>query len=117
MRPHRVHPRRPAPDRFAGGAARDVGGRGLTIRLRDGVAPDHVAVVRDVPGVRGADASDGILHVGADEPETVAPEVVRALVANGADIVELRPERPSLERIYFEVMGVRPGAEALEDQA
>jgi ABC-2 type transport system ATP-binding protein len=95
----------------------DVGGRGLTIRLRDGVAPDHVAVVRDVPGVRGADASDGILHVGADEPETVAPEVVRALVANGADIVELRPERPSLERIYFEVMGVRPGAEALEDQA
>ena len=80
-------------------------------------APDHVAVVRDVPGVRGADASDGILHVGADEPETVAPEVVRALVANGADIVELRPERPSLERIYFEVMGVRPGAEALEDQA
>jgi len=65
-----------------------------------------------VPGVRAAESSDGVLHVGTDDPEAVAPAVVRALVASGADIVELRPERPSLERIYFDVMGVSMGADA-----
>jgi hypothetical protein len=72
--------------------------------------------VRAIPGVRAAETSDSVIHVGTDEPESVAPAVVRVLVANGADIVELRPERPSLERIYFEVMGVNPGADPLEDQ-
>ncbi len=47
----------------------------------------------------------------ADDPAAVAPAVVRALVAAGADVVEVRVERTSLERIYFEVMGVRPGAD------
>ena len=94
----------------------DVGGRGLMVRLRDSAAPDQVAAVRAIPGVRAAETSDSVIHVGTDEPESVAPAVVRVLVANGADIVELRPERPSLERIYFEVMGVNPGADPLEDQ-
>jgi hypothetical protein len=40
---------------------------------------------------------------------------VRALVAVGGDIVEVRPERTSLEQIYFEVMGVKPGADGIED--
>ena len=31
--------------------------------------------------------------------------------ARPADVVELRPERASLERIYFEVMGVTPSTE------
>jgi hypothetical protein len=40
---------------------------------------------------------------------------VRALVAAGGDIVEVRPERATLERIYFEVMGVDPRADGIED--
>jgi hypothetical protein len=36
---------------------------------------------------------------------------VRALVGAGVDIVEVRVERTSLEQIYFDVMGVRPGAD------
>ena len=92
-----------------------LGERGLAVRFRDGVAADAVAAVRALPGVRAAEPEDGLLHVGADDPEGVAPEIVRALVAAGADIVEIRPERPSLERIYFEVMGVTPGADGLED--
>ena len=55
------------------------------------------------------------MRVSGDDPETLAPAVVRALVATGADIVELRPERPTLERVYFDVMGVRPGADGIED--
>ena len=92
----------------------DLGGRGLTVRLRDDGA-DHLAAARDVRGVEGAEVDDGVLRIVTDDPEDVAPAVVRALVASGAEIVEVRPESPSLERIYFDVMGVRPGAEPLED--
>ena len=92
-----------------------LGERGLTIRLRDGVAADAVAAVRAIPGVRAAEPEDGVLRVGADDPEGIAPAVVRALVAAGADIVEIRPERPSLERIYFEIMGVKHDADGVED--
>jgi ABC-2 type transport system ATP-binding protein len=92
-----------------------VGDAGLTVRLRDGVSAEAVSAVRGVPGVRAAQPTDGLLHIGTDDPEAVAPPVVRALVASGADIVEVRPERPSLERIYFEIMGVTPGGDADAD--
>ena len=92
-----------------------LGERGLAVRLRDGVGRDAIGAVEAVAGVRAVEPADGVLHVGADDPEAVAPDVVRALVASGADVVELRLERPSLERIYFEVMGVTPGADGVED--
>jgi hypothetical protein len=56
-----------------------------------------------------------VLRIGADSPESIAPHVVRALVTAGGDIVEVRPERTSLEQIYFDVMGVSPGADGIED--
>ena len=93
-----------------------LGGRGLSVRLRRGCdLRRRSARSARSHGVRGAEMGDGVLQVGADEPESVAPDVVRALVASGADIVEVRPERASLERVYFEVMGVTPGADGLED--
>ena len=92
-----------------------LGDRRLTIRFRDGVAADVVAALQAVDGVRPAAAEDGLLHVGADDPEAIAPAVVRALVAAGVDVVEVRPERPTLERIYFDIMGVTPGADGVED--
>jgi ABC-2 type transport system ATP-binding protein len=55
-------------------------------------------------------SGDGRLVVDTTEPEAVAPAVVRALVATGADVVEVRAEQTSLEQVYFDVMGVRPGA-------
>jgi hypothetical protein len=55
-----------------------------------------------------------VLRVAADAAESIAPAVVRALVAVGGDIVEVRVERVSLERIYFDVMGVTPGADGIE---
>jgi hypothetical protein len=65
--------------------------------------------------VIATDATDGILHVRGSDPEALAPAVVRALVGADADVVELRPERPSLERVYFDVMGVTPNADGIED--
>ena len=44
----------------------------------------------------------------AAEPAAVTPALVRALVAAGADIVEVRERATTLEQVYFEVMGVRP---------
>ena len=92
-----------------------LGGRGLTVRLRDGATGDMLAAVRSVAGVDAADTLGHVLRVSTDHPETVAPTVVRALVASGAEIVELRPEQATLERIYFEVMGVRPATDGIED--
>ncbi len=92
-----------------------LGHRGLQVRLGGPASEDQVAAVRAVGGVSATEAADGLLHVGADDPESIAPAVVRALVATGADVVELHPERASLERIYFEVMGVTPGADGMED--
>jgi ABC-2 type transport system ATP-binding protein len=92
-----------------------LGGNGLAVRLRDDASPALLDAVRAVAGVRSAGTQDGRVRVAADEPEAVAPGVVRALVANGADVIEVRPEEATLERVYFEVMGVTPGADALED--
>ena len=60
------------------------------------------------------DAVDGVLRLAAPNPESVAPAAVRVLVAAGDDIVEVVIERTSLEQIYFDVMGVRPGADGIE---
>jgi ABC-2 type transport system ATP-binding protein len=92
-----------------------LGANGLTVRLGVAASDEQIAAVRAVPGVTMADLTDGLLRITADEPDAIAPAVVRALVATGADVVELRPERPTLERIYFDVMGVAPGADGIEE--
>jgi ABC-2 type transport system ATP-binding protein len=82
----------------------------LRIRLASAAGPGPVSAVQRVTGVLAVEALDGTLHVDATEPAALAPAVVRALVQAGADIVEVRVEELSLESIYFEIMGVRPGA-------
>jgi ABC-2 type transport system ATP-binding protein len=89
----------------------DLGERGLTIRLAAPAGDSVLEVLRALPGVTAAARADGHLRVGTTDPEAIAPAVVRALVAAGGDVVEVRPVRTSLERIYFEVMGVRPGSD------
>jgi len=94
-----------------------IGSHGLSIRLATTPTPAQVDVVRSIAGVTGATTLDGVLRVDTPQPDSVAPAVVRALVGAGSDIVEVRSERASLERIYFDVMGVRPGADGIEDIA
>jgi len=88
-----------------------LGRRGLVVRLGFVPADGLLDEVRAVLGVEGVERVDGGLRVTADPADPVAPAVVRALVAGGADILEVRVERISLEDIYFEIMGVRPDAE------
>ena len=91
-----------------------LGTGSLAIRLASRPSPAAMEAIRELAGIDGVDAADGVLRVGAPDPESVAPSVVRALVAAGGDVVEVRVERTSLEQIYFDVMGVRPGADGIE---
>jgi ABC-2 type transport system ATP-binding protein len=87
-----------------------LGVRGLRIRLSSPTTDALIGAIRAVPGVGGVEVGNGGLEVGADDPEAIAPSIVRAVVAAGGDVVEVRPERTSLEQIYFDVLGVRAGA-------
>ena len=91
-----------------------LGTRGLAIRLASGPSPEAMAALRQVDGIEVVEAVDGVLRVGATDPESIAPAVVRSLVGAGVDVVEVRIDRTSLEQIYFDVMGVRPGADGIE---
>jgi ABC-2 type transport system ATP-binding protein len=93
---------------------RTLGTRGVTVRLASPASDTAIEAVRAVPGVGAVNSVGGALHVGAEEPESIAPAVVRALVGAGGDIVEVRAEQSSLEEIYFDVMGVRPGVDGIE---
>jgi ABC-2 type transport system ATP-binding protein len=77
--------------------------RSLQVQLR---APlqDPEAVLGAVPGVQGWEqtASGYTLH--AADPELAAPQVARALVSAGADIVLLAESRHSLEDVYLELV-------------
>jgi ABC-2 type transport system ATP-binding protein len=87
----------------------DLGARGLTIRLAAVATGAQLSAVRAIPGVTATSPTDGFLQVGTTDPESVAPAVVRALVGADGDVIEVRLEHTSLEQIYFDVMGVRPG--------
>ena len=88
-----------------------LGARGLAIRLAGPASDALLGTVRAVPGVGVVQSVDGTVRVGVEEPEAVAPAVVRAVVAAGGDVVEVRVERTSLEQIYFDVMGIRPAGD------
>ncbi len=85
-----------------------LGGRGVEVAFGGAPGPEVVAAARGVEGVGAAELVDHRLVVSAEEPNAVTPALVRALVAAGSDIVEVRERATSLEQIYFEVMGVRP---------
>ena len=53
----------------------------------------------------------GDLSVAVEDGERDAPAVVRAIVEAGGSIVEVRPAAATLEQVYFDVMGVHPGAD------
>jgi len=91
-----------------------LGQRSLVIRLASGSSPATLEALRGLDGVGAVDAVDGVLRLDAPDPESIAPAAVRALVTAGGEIVEVRIERTSLEQIYFDVMGVRPGADGIE---
>jgi ABC-2 type transport system ATP-binding protein len=63
----------------------------------------YVAAARSLAPDATADDSTLILTLGRPERDT--PELVRALVRAGADVLEVRPEIPALEDVYLHLLG------------
>jgi ABC-2 type transport system ATP-binding protein len=65
---------------------------------------DPASVFSRVPGVRDWAAQDGSYVVTVDDPAAVAPELARAIVGAGADLVRLAEVRHSLEDVYLQLV-------------
>jgi len=78
--------------------------RALDLRTRVPLA-DPAAVFRGLADVEGWDQPDpGRYVLKVADPEAVAPDVARALVAAGADIVSIVESTHSLEDVYLELV-------------
>lgn len=95
-----------SPARLRGSLA---GGQ-VEVRLANRPTDGMAAIARAIDGVGAVRLDGDRLVVEAADPARITPALVRALVTAGASIVEVRPAATSLESVYFEVMGVRPGA-------
>ena len=82
---------------------RQVYGRQVAFHL-GGPAEPYVASVESFPYVQSTEVMDGKLILSVDDPETHNPELVRALVAAGADIQFVGELRYSLEDVYLQLM-------------
>src|SRR4051812_29855487 len=85
-----------------------VGARGVEVALAAPPADRLVAAAGAVPGIASVEAVDHRLVTVAAAPAAVTPDLVRALVAAGADITAVHERATTLEQVYFEVMGARP---------
>ncbi len=90
------------------GLRESLGGHGVEVTLATPPNEALTAAARGVSGVLSVEIADRRLLVGAARPSEVTPALVRALVAAGAEIVEVRERERTLEQVYFEVMGVKP---------
>jgi ABC-2 type transport system ATP-binding protein len=77
----------------------------VSFRVRHASA-ELLARIRAVDGVLGltAEPGDGVIRYRTTTPDTTNPEVVRAAVAAGADVLGLREEEASLEDVYLALM-------------
>ena len=82
---------------------RQVYGRQVVFHLC-GAAETFLPVVSGLPFVSAIEADAGKLILTLDDPESHNPDLVRALVAAGADIQFVGELRYSLEDVYLQLM-------------
>ncbi len=78
-------------------------GRVTVFHLRS-LNPVWVEMIGGLPMVRSVQTVEGKLLVSLDDPEAQNPEIVRALVAAGADIQFVGELRRSLEDVYLRLI-------------
>jgi ABC-2 type transport system ATP-binding protein len=78
-------------------------GRQLTVTVR-GAGDAHEALLRGVPGVIELARDGDRLLMRVDDPDVVAPRVVRVLVGADADVLRISEVRQPLERVYLELL-------------
>jgi ABC-2 type transport system ATP-binding protein len=77
--------------------------RSLDVRVRAPLEDPNV-VLGGLPGVEGWEQAPSGYRLVVSDPEIAAPEVARALVGAGADILSLAESRHSLEDVYLELI-------------
>jgi ABC-2 type transport system ATP-binding protein len=83
-------------------------GHAATTRVELGGARDaasFLTTLADLPFVLGAQAADHVLMVEVRDPAGDNPDLVNALVRDGARIVAVREESASLEDVYLALVG------------
>jgi ABC-2 type transport system ATP-binding protein len=83
---------------------------GVSLVMRVDPLPAAIPVAQRLLGTPAVSTVDGCLRM-ATGPER-APDVVRAMVAAGVDVHEIRPVHRSLEEIFFALSGEGDGLEA-----
>jgi ABC-2 type transport system ATP-binding protein len=78
-------------------------GRATVVTL-GGDAAAHLDAVRALPFVREATLEANVLRVVNDDPDANNPALVRALVAAGADVIEVKGETKALEDVYLDLI-------------
>jgi ABC-2 type transport system ATP-binding protein len=77
----------------------------LTVRVRANPSA-YVDVVRSASGDAAGPTVEGTaLMLRLSDPERQTPALVAALVAAGAEVLEVRPEMPALEDVYLHLTG------------
>lgn len=69
-----------------------------------GEAEKWAGVVRGLPFVKQVTANDGTLSVGLEDPESMNPLLVEALVSAGARVRYVQPTSHSLEEVYLQLV-------------
>ncbi len=76
-----------------------------SLRVRLGTPLDDAnAVLGGLPGVEGWEEAPSGYTLTVSDPEIAAPQVARALVGAGADILSIAESRHSLEDVYLELI-------------
>ena len=78
-------------------------GHGVLVRLQE-IAPQHIAAVKSLSFVQEVRQTDGGLSLKVDDPAANNPQLVRALVAAGAEVQFIEETEHSLESVYFDLM-------------
>lgn len=82
---------------------RQVYGRQVVFHL-GGPAEPFVPSMQTLPFVQAVEAADGKLILSLEDPESRNPEIIRALVGQGADIQFVGELRYSLEDVYLQLV-------------
>lgn len=91
-----------------------TGAQKVILRVR-GSIDDAAAVVETVPGVSAVNVQhDNSLEFETAANQDVRPEVARAVVQGGFDLLELHPENLSLEEIFLQLTRDEPPAPSID---
>ncbi len=71
---------------------------------------DAFVVAVSGPGISDIRAQGSTLSIDVDDAATRAPEIVRQLVAKGADVQSVMPDQPTLEQVYLRLVEEKKSA-------